>query len=257
MRTYDIVIRLHGENAPKLEIGNSGNYAEFYRQLQQSISSRNADIVHKGDYFRYDHHLLPKDGNGFTTYVLFRELTLNNGDDNTVIWETLARESQRLDFPEVREHNEHHQLIELSASSDFSSDVTGDEDQELEEVLIRIAGSREDLEFDPSGAEGNKILYDRLAKLIYDKEAEIMYKGPKLIFEDNRDLFINPDAFSVYILFRSPRSSDYDDNVLLWSNLASDLKVLSSITLLRSAPAYQVLLFTHSGKAAPGISNNF
>lgn len=257
MRTNDIVIRLHGEDAPKLEIGNSDNYADFYRHLQQSISSRNADIVHKGDYFRYDQHLLPKDGDGFMTYVLFRELTLNDSGDDSAIWGILANEANRLDFPEVREHNEHHQLIELSAASDFNDDLTDDKDQDREEILIRIPGSREELEFDPSGTEGNTILYDRLAKLIYDREAEIMYKGPKLIFEDNRDLFINPDAFSVYILFRSDRSSNYDDNDSLWANLASDLKVLSSITLLRLAPAYQVLLFTHSNEAVRETSNNF
>ncbi len=253
MRTYDIAIRLHNRNdIPKLEIGNSGNYADFYRQLLQAIATRNADIVHKGDYFRYDQHLLPKEDEGFTTYVLFRELTLTDSNDDDAIWDTLGREARRLDFPEVREHDHHHQLIELASAADFSNeDPGGEEDAEREEILVRIAGSREELEFDPAGAEGNTILYDRLAKLIYDKEAEIMYKGPKLIFDDNMDLFINPDDFSVYVLFRSERSSNYEDNELLWSNLASDLKVLSSITLLRSADHYQVLLFTHSDEA-PG-----
>lgn len=254
MRTTDIVLRLH-DNIPELEIGSAENYNTLYKSLRQSIANRSADIVHKGDYFRYDQHLLPEDADEFTTYVLFRELDLDDQNDESTIWEILEDEAIRLNFPEVRENNGKHQLIELSTlPADIES--TGFSDDDFEEVLIRIAGSREELEFDPSGPEGNTILYDKLAKLIYDKDAEIMYKGPKLVLDENRDLFINSDDFSIYILFRAHRNSNYEDNDQLWFNLSNDLKVLSSITLLRSAENYQVILFTHADILQETIYNN-
>ena len=72
-----------------------------------------------------------------------------------------------------------------------------------------------------------------------------MYKGPRLVFEENRDLFISPDDFSIYVLFRSRRDFNYESKEQLWNNLSSDLKVLSSITLYKSAKNYQVILLTH------------
>lgn len=245
MRTTDIVLRLHGQQVPKLEIGKSDNYADFYNALHQAIDHRSADIVYKGDYFRLDHHLLPEDTDNFTTYTLFREVVLDD-EANDAIWEQLKNEAKRSYFPEIREENTHHQLVELSILPDINKTML--EEIVSEDILICIAGTREELEFDPAGAEGNKILYDRLAKLIYDREVEIMYKGPKLILDENNDLFINSDDFSIYVLFRSPRSSDYEDNELLWSNINSDLKVLSAISLLRSAENYQVVLFTHNNE---------
>lgn len=242
MRTTDVVLRLNGLQVPKLEIGNSDNYSAFYNALHQSINQHTADIVYKGDYFRLDRHLLPEDTNAYRTYALFREITLNDETDDA-IWQQLKNEVDRLYFPEIRAENENHQLIELSILSDSNKGVL--EETVSEDVLIRISGSREELEFDPISVEGNKILYDRLVRMVYDKEVEIMYKGPKLILEENSDLFINADEFSIYMLFRSPRSSEYDDNELLWSHLSDDLKVLSSITLMRSAKNYQVLLLTH------------
>lgn len=243
MRTTDIVLRLQGQQVPKLEIGKSDNYADFYNALHKAIDHRSADIVYKGDYFRLDHHLLPEDTDNFNTYTLFREIVLDDGA-NDAMWEQLKNEAKRSYFPEIRQEDKHHQLVELSTLPDFNKTML--EEMVSEDVLIRIAGTREELEFDPAGAEGNKILYDRLAKLIYDREVEIMYKGPKLILDENNDLFINSDDFSIYVLFRSPRSSNYEDNELLWSNLNSDLKVLSAISLMRSADNYQVLLFTHN-----------
>lgn len=247
MRTVDIVIRLENQNQQiKLEIGNTNNYSAFYSVLQKAVKSHSADVVHKGDYFRYDQHLLPKDANEFNTYVLFRDINLNDTDDDALLWEALNQQIQVLRYPEVREKNTHHQLIELSSTQ--NEDIVVDTEntiENFEEVLVRIPGNREELEFDPSGTEGNKILYDRLAKLIYNKEAEIMYKGPKLVFEENRDLFINPDDFSIYVLFRSRRDYNYENNEQLWNNLANDLKVLSSITLYRSSEHYQVVLLTH------------
>jgi len=247
MRTVDIVIRLNGhQNELELEIGNTNNYTIFYSILQKAISNRSADIVHKGDYFRYDQHLLPKDNNEFNTYVLFRDITLNDTDDDELIWTALSDQAKTLKFPEVREKNVHHQLIELS-SADNTEAVIDTENTifDFEEVLVRIPGKREELEFDPNSTEGNKILYDRLAKLIYNKEAEVMYKGPRLVFEENRDLFISPDDFSIYVLFRSRRDYNYENKEQLWNNLANDLKILSSITLYKSSEHHQVVLLTH------------
>lgn len=247
MRTVDIVIRLKNHNQEvELEIGNTNNYNAFYSTLQKAVASHSADIVHKGDYFRYDQDLLPKDNNEFCTYVLFRDITLNDTDDDTLLWNALNEQAQVMKYPEVREKNAHHQLIELSSTE--NTDIVIDTEntvEDFEEVLVRISGTREELEFDTSGTEANKILYDRLAKLIYNKEAEIMYKGPLLVFEENRDLFISPDDFSVYVLFRSRRDYNYENKEQLWSNLANDLKVLSSITLYKSSEHYQVVLFTH------------
>ena len=254
MRTTDIVLRLHEEaGAPKLEIGNSGNYDVFYDRLQQAIVARSADIVHKGDYFRLDRHLLPEDTGSFTTYVLFREITLDEAAEDEAVWDLLAENARRLDFPEMREQDSQHQLIEFSRLVDLGDDSQEMEDT-VEDILIRIAGSREELEFDTAGAEGNKILYDRLARLIYDREAEIMYKGPGLVLDENRDLFYNDDEFSVYVLFRAKRSSAYDDNDILWSRLAEDLKAPSSITLLRTAADHQVVLFTNNGESLEGLT---
>lgn len=242
MRTTDIVIRLN-DQLQKLEIGKPGNYPDFYNRLRQAIVQRTADIVHKGDYFRYGQHLLPANTNGFTTYVLFRNIILEESNEDT-LWLLLKEEAERLDFPEIREENSHHQLIELSSLLDYPEKIIPD-NKNIEDILIRIAGDREIFEFDPTGPENNTILYDKLAKLIYDKEAEIMYKGPKLVFEDNKDLFINADDFSIYVLFRSGINSNYENNELMWSNLTADLKVLSLITLLKSTKNYQILLFTH------------
>lgn len=245
MRTVDIVIRLNNnQHEPALEIGKDNNYSAFYGILNKTVDNRSASIVHKGDYFRYDHHLLPKDDNEFNTYVLFRDITVNDTDDEKLLWDALSQQLQNQRYPEIREKNEHHQLIELSSLEEGLA-VTEAPVEDFEEILVRIAGSREELEFDSSGAEANKILYDKLAKLIYNKEAEIMYKGPKLVFEENRDLFINPDDFSIYILFRSRRDYNYESQEQLWDNLTSDLKILSSITLYKSAKHYQVILFTH------------
>jgi hypothetical protein len=229
----------------KLEVEKANNYSAFHNILLNTINSRSADIIHKGDYFRYDQHLLPKDNGEFRTYVLFRDIVLNDTEDEGLIWDALNEHLQNHRFPEVREKNEYHQLIELSSLEESIADNSENSSEDFEEVLIRISGTREELEYDPSGAEANKILYDRLAKLIYDKEAEIMYKGPKLIFEENRDLFINPDDFSTYVLFRSKRDYNYENNEQLWNNLESDLKVLSSITLYKSSKNYQVILLTH------------
>ena len=245
MRTVDIVIRLNHQEEPQLEIGKDNNYSSFYAILQTTIDSHSADIVHKGDYFRYDQHLLPKDNGKFDTYVLFRNITLNDTDDDKLIWDALNMQLQSQRYPEVREKNTHHQLIELSSLEANTVIDTENTIQNFEEVLVRIPGTREELEFDTSGAEGNKILYDKLAKLIYNKEAEIMYKGPKLIFEENRDLFINPDDFSIYVLFRTRRDYNYENKEQLWNNLSNDLKTLSSITLYRASKNYQVVLFTH------------
>lgn len=245
MRTTDIVLRLHDQQLKKLEIGKPDDYRGFYNSLLHAIVQRKADIVHKGDYFRYGQHLLPSDTdtNDFITYVLFRDITLE-GHDEAGLWTVLEKEAHRLDFLEIRETNDHHQLIELSALTDNSEDSTDSNTENSEDILIRIPGNKEILEFDPTGAEGNAILYSKLAKLIYDKEAEIMYKGPKLIFEDNKDLFINADAFSMYVLFRSERNTNYEEKELIWSNLAANLRMPSSITLLKSAENYHVLLFT-------------
>jgi hypothetical protein len=247
MRTNDIVLRLMSPDMPKLEIGKPENYGDFYRSLKEAISLRRAEIVYKGDYFRYDNHLLPRNDEGFTTYVLFREITPDEDDEQSV-WRILDSEASRLGFPEIRESDGHHQLVELSSLSLVSPDTLTHE-VEWEDILVRIGGTKAELEFDPAGAEGNAILYDRLAKLIYDKEAEIMYKGPKLILDENRDLFFNDDEFSIYVLFRSQRSSEYDDRELVWANLASDLREPSSITLLRSADNYQVVLLTHRAES--------
>jgi hypothetical protein len=245
MRTVDIVIRLNNhQNEPELEIGQDNNYSNFYTTLQKVIDTHGADVVHKGDYFRYGQHLLPKDTTQFNTYVLFRDITLNDIEDDKLLWDALAQQLQNQRYPEVREKNQHHQLIELSSLEENIADTENAVD-DFEEILVRIPGTREELEFDPTGAEANKILYDKLANLIYNKEAEIMYKGPKLIFEENRDLFISPDDFSIYVLFRSRRNYNYESKEQLWENLASDLKVLSSITLYKSAKNYQVILFTH------------
>lgn len=249
MRTVDIVIRLKANHQEmKLEIGKSNNYSMFYTILENAIASHSADIVHKGDYFRYDQHLLPKDNNEFDTYVLFRDITLNDTDDDKLIWSALTKQVQTMKYPEVHEKNAHHQLIELSSTENVNTviDTENTIGEDYEEVLVRISGTREELEFDPASTEANKILYDRLAKLIYNKEAEIMYKGPALVFEDNRDLFISPDDFSVYVLFRSGRDYNYESKELLWSNLANDLKTLSSITLYKSSEHYQVVLLTHN-----------
>jgi hypothetical protein len=246
MRTVDIVIRLKSsQHEPELEIGKDNNYSSFLNTLQKIISSHSADIIHQGDYFRYGQHLLPKDNDEFNTYILFRNITLNDTDGQELIWDALAQQLQDRRFPEVREKNKHHQLIELSSLEEDLANYNENPEQDFEEVLVRIEGNREELEFDPASAEANKILYDRLAKLIYNKEAEIMYKGPRLIFDQNRDLFISPDDFSIYVLFRSRRDYNYESKEQLWENLSSDLKVLSSITLYRSAENYQVLLFTH------------
>lgn len=243
MRTVDIVLRLHSSE-PKLEIGTDNNYAGFYNELQKEIDNRSADIVYKGDYFRYDQHLLPKDISGFATYALFRGITVNDVDDNTLLWNALSLQLASQRYPEIREKNAHHQLIELSS---LEEDLSGSDSpvDNFEEIMVRIPGTREELEFDPSGAEANKILYDKLSQLIYNKEAEVMYKGPKLIFEDNRDLFISPDDFSMYVLFRSGRNYNYESKAELWEHLTNDLKSRSSITLLKSAKNYQVLLFSH------------
>lgn len=252
MRTTDIVIRLHEWKEPiKLEIGNAENYSSFYEQLIMALQTQSADIVHKGDYFRFDQNLLSMDTDGYATFVLYREIAPVD-DTDEALWEMLLEQTHRLQFPAIREHNAHHQLIELSSLDSLSSDGPLDFGQEAatEEILIRIPGSRDELEFDPAGAEGNAILYNKLVKLIYDREAEVMFKGPKLVFEENRDLFINADNFSVYVLFRARRSSNYEDNAMLWSHLESDLKTLSSITLLRSGEHYQVLLFTHDRQTA-------
>ncbi|MGQ2985001.1 hypothetical protein [Flavobacterium sp.] len=244
MRTNDIVLRLMSRDIPQLKIGKPENYANFYRSLKEAISLRMADLVYKGDYFRYDHHLLPRHDDGFSTYVLFREITPDEDDDGS-LWRILESEASRLDLPEIRESDGHHQLIELSSLPSINSDTLYNNEQEWEDILVRIGGTRAELEFDPTGAEGNAILYDRLAKLVYDKEAEIMYKGPRLILDENRDLFFNDDEFSIYVLFRSQRSSVYEDRELVWANLASDLKEPSTITLLRSADNYQVVLLSH------------
>jgi len=116
---------------------------------------------------------LPKDDNEFNTYVLFRDITLSDTDDEQLLWNTLSRQLQYQRFPEIREKNAHHQLIELSS---LEEDLAGTEApvENFEDILIRIPGTREELEYDPAGAEANKILYDKLAKLIYDKEAEVM-----------------------------------------------------------------------------------
>ncbi len=247
MRTVDIVIRLNDhERGIELEIGKDKNYSIFYEILQNNISNHWADIVHKGDYFRYDQHLLPKDSSEYATYVLFRNITLNDTDDENLIWQALNQQLQNQRYPEVREQNEQHQLIELSSLEDNSIAESETTIEDFEEVLIRITGTREELEFDPSGPEANKTLYDRLAKLIYDKEAEIMYKGPKLVFEENRDLFINPDDFSIYVLFRANRDYNYESREQLWNNLENDLKILSSITLYKSSEHYQVILVTNT-----------
>lgn len=246
MRTIDIVIRLNGSKQQmEMTIEKSNNYNTFFDRLQTAIDSRMSDVVHKGDYFRYDQNLLPRDDNNFVTYVLFRDITLNDPDDDQVLWTALEEHIKTHKFPEIREKNEYHQLIELSSveGADIFNDSKTDTEA-FEDILVRIPGSREVLEFDPSGSENNKILYDKLVKLIYDKEAEIMYKGPKLVFEDNRDLFISPDDFSIYVLFRSKRDFNYESKELLWSNLTRDLKTHSSITLYKSAENYQVVLFT-------------
>ncbi|MDV6167008.1 hypothetical protein R1T16_01140 [Flavobacterium sp. DG1-102-2] len=246
MRTLDIVIRLNGrQQESELEIGSNANYSNFYNFVQKAIADRSADIIHKGDYFRYDHHLLPKDNDAFNTYVLFRNIALNDLEDENVIWNTLGQQLQNQRFPEVREKNEHHQLIELSSLEEDRVIDTENTIADYEDILVRIAGTREELEFDPSGAEANKILYDRLAKLVYNKEAEVMYKGPRLVFDENRDLFINPDDFSIYVLFRTRRDYNYENKEQLWNNLSNDLKTLSSITLYRASKNYQVVLFTH------------
>lgn len=246
MKRVDIVIRLNDHKRQvELEIGKNNNYSIFYDILQNAITGHTADIVHKGDYFRYDQHLLPKDNGEFTTYVLFRDIAFNDTDDEKLLWQALNQQIQHQRYPEVREQNEHHQLIELSSLEDNSATDTANTIEDFEEVLVRIAGTREELEFDPSGPEANKILYDRLAKLIYDKEAEIMYKGPKLIFEENRDLFISPDDFSIYVLFRTNRDYNYESREQLWNNLENDLKILSSITLYKSSEHYQVIMLTH------------
>ncbi|MDV6167156.1 hypothetical protein R1T16_01890 [Flavobacterium sp. DG1-102-2] len=245
MRTVDIVIRLSShQRESQLEIGTNNNHDTFYNALQKEVDSQSATIVHKGDYFRYDQHLLPKDDNEFNTYVLFRDITLNDTDDEQLLWNTLSRQLQYQRFPEIREKNAHHQLIELSS---LEEDLAGTEApvENFEDILIRIPGTREELEYDPAGAEANKILYDKLAKLIYDKEAEVMYKGPRLIFAENRDLFINPDDFSMYVLFRTRRDYNYESKEQLWENLAGDLKILSLITLYKSEKNYQVMLLTH------------
>jgi len=246
MRTVDIVLRIQGnEDQLGLTIGDNRNYESFYRLLGQAIAHRSATIVHKGDYFRYDHHLLPKDLEPYSTYVLFRNMALDDPDNDDAVWGVLAEASRSLDFPEVREKENRHQLIELSSMADELNSTAATTLPEFEDILIRIPGSREELEFDPAGAEANKFLYDRMAKLIYDRDAEVMYKGPILIFEENRDLFFHSDAFSTYVLFRSQRDSDYDDSDQLWANLAGDLKTLSRVTLYRTADNYQVLLLTH------------
>lgn len=244
MRTVDIVIRLDHQQEPELEIGTNNNYDTFYDTLQKEIDNHSATVVHKGDYFRYDQHLLPKDNEKFSTYVLFRDITLNDIDDEKLLWASLGQQLQNQRYPEVRKKNAHHQLIELSS---LEESFSGAEPiiEDFEEILVRIEGTREELEFDPAGAEANKILYDKLAKLIYNKEAEIMYKGPRLVFEENRDLFINPDDFSMYVLFRSRRNYNYESQEQLWDNLTSDLKIFSSITLYKSAKHYQVILLTH------------
>lgn len=246
MRTLDIVIRLNGhQEQMEMTVEKNNNYSTFFNRLQKAIDSQAADLVHKGDYFRYDQHLLPRDDNNFATYVLFRDITLNDTDNDQLLWAVLKEYIQTHKFPEIREKNEHHQLIELSSVEgvDIFNDSKTDTEN-FEDILVRIPGSRDVLEFDLSGSENNKILYDKLVKLIYDKEAEIMYKGPKLIFEDNRDLFISPDDFSIYVLFRSKRDFNYESKELLWSNLTKDLKTHSSITLYKSAENYQVVLFT-------------
>lgn len=246
MRTVDIVLRIQGhEDQIVLTIGDNKNYDSFYRLLGQAIAGKSATIVHKGDYFRYDHHLLPIDLEPYSTYVLFRNVVLNDPDNDDAVWGVLTEALRHLDFPEVRESEGGHQLIELSSMADELNTTAGKELPEFEDILIRIPGSREELEFDPAGAESNKFLYDRMAKLIYDRDAEVMYKGPKLIFEENRDLFFHSDAFSTFVLFRSRRDSNYDDSDQLWANLAGDLKTLSRITLYRTADNYQVLLLTH------------
>lgn len=245
MRTTDIVLRLHGQQVPELEIGNPDNYPVFYRELRNAISQKQADIVHKGDYFRLDHDLLPKDDKGYSTYALFRDVNLVMDQDDAGLWKQLESQTEHLNYPEIRESTKHHQLIELSTLPETDRNMRLHEEAAVEDVLVRMAGTREELEFDPLVSEGNKILYDRLAKLIYNKEIEVMYKGPKLNFDENRDFFINSDDFSIYVVFRSHRHSNYEDNALLWSNLADDLKVLSRITLLKSSDDYQVLLFTH------------
>jgi hypothetical protein len=250
MRTFDIVLRLHNHQQEiEPEVGKPDRYIAFNDHLHKQIANRAGDIVYKGDYFRYDQHLLPKDADSFSAYVLFRNITLESPDDGDHIWQILLNESQTRNFTETREKNNHHVLIELSSFSEIAGGNATDGITDTEEILIRIPGTREELEFDAAGPEGNKILYDKLAKLIYDKEAEVMYKGPRLIFEDNTDLFISPDDFSVYVLFRSGRSSDYESREQLWANLEADLKVLSSITLLRSAEDYQVILITHNSEA--------
>jgi len=73
----------------------------------------------------------------------------------------------------------------------------------------------------------------------------IVFAKLLLIFEENRDLFINPDDFSMYVLFRTRRDYNYESREQLWDNLAGDLKVLSSITLYKSEKNYQVILLTH------------
>ncbi|MCO6149465.1 hypothetical protein [Flavobacterium sp. NRK1] len=246
MRTVDIVIRLKGhQQEMELEIGERINNGIFYAQVQKAVADQAAVIVYKGDYFRYDQNLLPHDDKEFSTYVLFRNIVLNDTDDNDLIWQSLAEHLKNERFPEVREKNSHHQLIELSSLNEDFAFQDKNNTENFEDILVRVPGTREELEFDPSGPEANKILYDKLAKLIYNREAEIMYKGPRLIFEENRDLFINADDFSIYVLFRSDRDYNYENNEQLWNNLKSDLMILTSISLYKSADNYQVILFKH------------
>lgn len=82
-----------------------------------------------------------------------------------------------------------------------AGEFSGSDPSAIEEILVRVPGRRKELEFDGLYPEANNILYNKLTKLIYDKEAEVMYKNPRLDFKDNRDLFISPDDFLMYVLF--------------------------------------------------------
>ena len=157
---------------------------------------------------------------------MFRNITLNDTDSDASVWNALSEQIHDLIYPEIREHNSKHQLIEMSIPENeiMTNNYNQVSSENFEEILVRIPGTREELEFDGLTPEANNILYNRLAKLIYDKEAEIMYKGPRLDFDDNRDLFINPDDFSMYVLFTSTRDYRYEDKELLWQNLSNDLK---------------------------------
>lgn len=241
MRTFDIVIRLP-KHTPTLKIGDNAHYATFLAIVSNTLTEAKADIVYKGDYFRHDRHLLPHDEGGFNSYALFRRITLIDSESDLEIWESLAEAGKYMTFPEIRETDDHHQLVELSDMTIFEINDSNASQQEQQDILIRIAGDREELAFDPVNREANTTLFGKLAREVYDREAELMYVGPRLNPEEHPDLFIHADEFSSYIILRMNNNDHSEEPALQWERIERTLRQKADLTMLRSEDHYQLLM---------------